>query len=240
MTEFTQQAEAEHEPTCTDASPTIDAIILAGGRASRLDGVDKPALIVGGARLVDRAIAAAGVLAADAIVLVGPHRARTAAPDTAALLIAVREDPPFGGPVAALAAGLTKVTATFILLLAADLPHVELAVDRLATMIENVAGGSEPENTAADGLVLVDAAGRDQWLTGIYRAESLRSAIGGLPAGSTNAPLHAVMRCLRLERIPDHGSTVDIDTWDDAERFSAVDSATGWPSEQSSEGETNE
>ncbi|WP_243064611.1 molybdenum cofactor guanylyltransferase [Humibacter sp. RRB41] len=241
MTEFTNRARADHAPTCTDASSRIDAIILAGGRASRLDGIDKAALIVGGTRLVDRAIAAAGVVGADRIVLVGPQRARTAAPDSTAFFVSVREDPPFGGPVAALAAGLSKVTATLVLLLAADLPHVELAGDRLAAMIEHVVDGSDPEKgTAVDGVVLVDEAGRDQWLTGIYRAESLRSAIGGLSAGSTNASLHAVMRSLRLERIPDHGTSVDIDTWDDVDRFGAVDPTTGGACVRPDEGETNE
>ena len=57
------------ENAANAATPGTAAIILAGGRASRLDGAAKPLLEVGGRTLLDRAIAA--VAGCDPIV-VGP------------------------------------------------------------------------------------------------------------------------------------------------------------------------
>ena len=74
----------------------FDAIVLAGGRGSRLGGVSKPGVTVGGRRLLDIALAA--VASARQVVVVGD----LPVPDGVRL---TREDPPFGGPVAGVAAG---------------------------------------------------------------------------------------------------------------------------------------
>ena len=77
---------------------TLGAILLAGGRGSRMGGVSKPLLEVGGMTLLDAALRAARDVGADPIIVVGP-------PDDAhAGLTWVREDPPFGGPAAAIMA----------------------------------------------------------------------------------------------------------------------------------------
>jgi CTP:molybdopterin cytidylyltransferase MocA len=70
-----------------------DAVILAGGRGSRL-GASKPDLRVGGLRLLDIALAAAS--GAGRIVVVGDVDVPTG-------VLRTREEPAFGGPVAALA-----------------------------------------------------------------------------------------------------------------------------------------
>src|SRR4029079_9730524 len=83
-----------------DSRPTVrfDAVVLAGGRGRRLGGPSKPEVVVGGRALLDHALAA--VAAADRVVVVGPSGlARPGIPR-------VLEDPPDGGPVAGLAAGL--------------------------------------------------------------------------------------------------------------------------------------
>ena len=74
------------------------AVVLAGGAASRMGGADKPALPVGGRPMRDRVLAA--VAAAAPRVLVGPSV--LAPPDVRV----TREEPPGGGPVAAVSAGL--------------------------------------------------------------------------------------------------------------------------------------
>jgi hypothetical protein len=84
------------------------AVVLAGGRAARLGGRAKPQLEVGGRTMLAAVLAAVGD-AAERIV-VGPPQ-----PVPAGVLI-VREEPPGGGPVAALRAGLADD-------LAARLPH---------------------------------------------------------------------------------------------------------------------
>jgi hypothetical protein len=86
----------------------------------------------------------------------------------------VRESPPGGGPVPALRTGLAPVTASWIALLAADLPF--LRREHIARLL----GAATPLGGAVSaGAVLVDAEGREQWLAGVWRAEVLRAALRG-------------------------------------------------------------
>ena len=75
----------------------FDAVVLAGGRAERLDGADKAALDVAGATLLDRALRA--VAGARTVVVVGDER------PTDVPVVWTRERPAYGGPVAAAYAG---------------------------------------------------------------------------------------------------------------------------------------
>ncbi|MFI9081061.1 NTP transferase domain-containing protein [Streptomyces sioyaensis] len=188
-----------------------DAIVLAGGAARRLGGADKPALSVGGRPLLDRVLAACADAAST--VVVGPGR------PTARLVVHALEDPPGGGPLAALEAGLRHTTAPVVLVLSADLPFLTAAtVHRLLA----AAGGPGPGGGAAarDGAMLRDASGRDQPLVAAYRSGPLRRelarlrAVHGTPAG---LPLRALWAELVLERVPDARSTAsfDCDTWED-------------------------
>ncbi|MFI8824284.1 DUF6457 domain-containing protein [Streptomyces sp. NPDC053431] len=78
-----------------------DAIVLAGGAARRLGGADKPGVRVGGRALLDRVLA--GCRDAGRTVVVAEPRG------TARPVEWTREEPPGGGPVAALAAGLRRL-----------------------------------------------------------------------------------------------------------------------------------
>ncbi len=85
--------------------------------------VDKPAMTVGGRRMVDIAVDAVSVCRRT--VLVGPTR--TGVPEH---VVQTREAPAGGGPVAALAAGLRSLddcadsegTADLVVVVASDLP----------------------------------------------------------------------------------------------------------------------
>jgi molybdenum cofactor guanylyltransferase len=93
------------------------AAILAGGRARRLGGQDKSALIVDGLRFIDRQREALTPLT-DRIVLVGARDARTAPLD-------VENDRwPDAGPLGGLATALLTATTDRVLVLACDLPCV--------------------------------------------------------------------------------------------------------------------
>jgi len=178
----------------------FDVIVPAGGAASRLGGADKPGLNVGGRTLLDRVLEAC----ADArtTVVVGPVRrvARTG-------VRWAREEPPGGGPVAAVAAGLAGVTADRVLLLAADLPFLDRrTVHRLLDALDD---------TEAEAAVLVDAAGRDQPLAAAYRTVALRASLAALdsPAGR---PLRRLTGPLRTVRLADVDSVAyDCDTWEE-------------------------
>jgi molybdopterin-guanine dinucleotide biosynthesis protein A len=199
----------------------LDAVILAGGRAARLDGASKPDLVVGGRTLLATAIAAARSAGCERVVVVGPPEL-----DAPGCLV-VREDPPFGGPVAALAAGLDALGApgsreaaprlldqhSDVLVLACDLPDAEAAVARLVA-----ARATDP---TADGVCLVDASGRTQWLAAVYAGAALERAFDALrgpdgdPAAVHGAAMRRLAASLDLAVVADDGTTHDIDTWRD-------------------------
>lgn len=182
---------------------TPAALILAGGRASRLDGVAKPLLDIDGTTLLDRAVTA--VAWCEPIVLVGPS-----AP-VRADVVWTREDPPFGGPVAAIAAGLTHIDADEVYLLAADTPRAEEAVSLLRAANDG----------DADGVCLADASGRAQWLIGRYRTEALRTSLATIAESGRDASVRSLIADLRITAVPAGEVANDVDTWDDLERARA-------------------
>ncbi|WP_405979801.1 NTP transferase domain-containing protein [Streptomyces sp. NBC_00158] len=182
---------------------SYDAIVLAGGAARRLGGADKPTLHVGGRTLLDRVLAACPDAAETVVV-----GARTA---TARPVRWTREDPPGGGPVAALDAGLRRTTAPLVLVLSADLPFLDRAT---VHALLSAAG------TDGDGALLRDATGRDQPLVAAYRAEPLRREIALLATehGTLHGlPLRALTAELDLARIgaAEPLASFDCDTWED-------------------------
>ncbi|GAA3742586.1 hypothetical protein GCM10022225_27640 [Plantactinospora mayteni] len=206
-----QQAEPEQaEPD----QAGFAAVVLAGGAARRMGGADKPALPVGGRPMVDRVLAA--VADADLRVVVGPTG------DLPAGVRATREQPPGGGPVAAVAAGLALLPDTLpadtsraapptpfdatpalsdapalsdggtVALLAADLPL--LTADAVRQLRTALSGA-----TSADGVVYVDDAGRAQFLCGVWRVAPLRAALTRLAAGRNGVLTGTSMRALIAE-----------------------------------------
>lgn len=168
---------------------TYAAVVLAGGAARRMGGLDKPALPVGGRSMRDRVLAA--VSDATPRVLVG---AADAVPSGVRV---VREDPPGGGPVAAAAAGLALLDAdvSVVALLAADLPLLtRAAIGELLKHLEPETSGTEP------------AGGRSA------PAPPDRSGSAPVPpAGSGLAPAPPAHSGLDGERGPDGACFVDGD-----------------------------
>ncbi|MFD3623027.1 NTP transferase domain-containing protein [Streptomyces sp. DSM 116494] len=179
-----------------------DAVVLAGGAARRLGGADKPGVRVGGRALLDRVLAACAD-ARTTVVVAAPR-------PTARPVIWAREEPPGGGPLAALDAGLRHTTAGHVVLLSADLPF--LGRRTVEGLLASLGRGS------ADGVVLTDSDGRDQPLVAAYRTASLRrelTALTGRHGALTGLPLRRLTGALRLTRIPDPVASFDCDTWDD-------------------------
>jgi molybdopterin-guanine dinucleotide biosynthesis protein A len=208
-----------HQP----ALDAWDAVVLAGGSARRLGGADKPGVRVGGRALLDRVLSACAGAAAT-VVVADPR-------PTARPVRWVREDPPGGGPVAALDAGLRATAAPVVLVLSADLPFLDPAtVTRLTSAL--AASGAE-------GALLRDAEGRDQPLVAAYRAEALRRALDRLAAehggtaeeaeqaghggsggrgaqrGLAGLSLRRLTGELRLTHAEAPLASFDCDTWDD-------------------------
>jgi molybdopterin-guanine dinucleotide biosynthesis protein A len=177
----------------------FDAIVPAGGRASRLGGADKPQLTLAGRTLLDHVIDAA----ADAtrVVVVGPRQ------PVSREVVFCHEDPAGGGPVAAIAAALPHVSADTVVLLAADLPHIAPAVPGLIAAIGR-----------ADVALLVDSAGRANYLASAWRRAALVRALAAIetPAG---AAMGMLIEHVAVVRVPDPaGWGRDCDTWDDLEQ----------------------
>ncbi|MGP3980794.1 NTP transferase domain-containing protein [Streptomyces sp. KR80] len=189
-----------------------DAVVLAGGAAKRLGGADKPGLHVGGRPLLDRVLGACADAAET--VVVGSRR------PTVRSVRWAREQPPGAGPLAALEAGLRQVTAPVVLVLSADLPFLTAGTVRalLAALDDRAPGGGADRST--EGVLLVDADGRDQPLLAAYRTEPLRRELALFAAehgGLAHLPLRALTAELTLGRLaaPDSDASFDCDTWED-------------------------
>lgn len=201
------------------------AIILAGGRASRLGGADKASVEVAGRRLVDHVYAAVADCAP--VIAVGPESLVRPG------VTVVREEPPFGGPVAALAAALkapsdhlddspARAAGAEAWVLACDLPRA----DRIVTALNDV-----PIPDGADAVVLADVDGRAQWLAGRYRLDSLHRAVAAL-GHVDNAALRQLLAPLTFHTVVDTAdASVDLDTWAAVEQYREQQSNT--PREES-------
>ncbi|HEY2299277.1 MAG TPA: NTP transferase domain-containing protein [Jatrophihabitans sp.] len=175
-----------------------DAIVLAGAGSRRLDGADKPALEIRGRTLLDRAIAATS--GAQRVIVVGPRR------ETAVPVIWTSEEPPGGGPVAAIAAGLREVHEQWCLLLASDLPKIRGAVPVLLT-------------AAADADVAVlCTAGQRNYLAAVWHTAALRAALDRLDTavGAAARELYERPSIIDVSDRDEWG--IDLDTWEAIER----------------------
>lgn len=179
-------------------------IVLGGGRSRRM-GTDKMAIVVEGAPLLQRTVSAA-LAWAGLVVVVAPRPKDW--PHTLHATFTL-ENPPFGGPVAGIAAGLAAAgignirppvldrppvleeepTLTDVLILAGDLAHPDAAVSTLAASPLGV-----------DGTVLEDEDGWPQYLAGRYRASTLTFALDRI-GPARDVSVRRLMRPLHLHRV---------------------------------------
>jgi molybdopterin-guanine dinucleotide biosynthesis protein A len=187
----------------------FDALILAGGRSSRLGGVPKQDLVFHHATLLQRALAASG--GATSTVVVGP-RPGFSVPG----LIWCREEPEFSGPAAAISAGLEALArhcttvSEYTLVLACDMPLVQDAVAVLKEALVAAKGA---------GVMARSGDGTLQPLAGIYRTAGLKKAAAELASRGTliNGSVRSLLASLEVQPVTvPAGSTADVDTWDDA------------------------
>ncbi|HEU0181519.1 MAG TPA: NTP transferase domain-containing protein [Agromyces mariniharenae] len=193
----------------------LDAVILMGGRAERLGGAAKGDLRVDGRTLLERVVDAADV-ARDRVV-VGEVGASVLPIDVRV----VREEPPFGGPAAAVAAGVHALggDADAVLLLAGDQPFVAAAI---APLLDALGRGAAD----ADGARAVDADGRAQHLTCVVRRPALEAAVAAASDGRSldGVSMRRLLEPLRLVdvAVPPE-ATMDVDTWADADAVGATE-----------------
>lgn len=192
----------------------FDGVVLAGGASRRFGGVDKTAQVVGGATLLDRAVSALGD--AGTVVVVGPRPA--ARRDPGGRLLTVREDPPGSGPAAGLLAGLPLVDAPVVVVLAADLPHL----DRVS--VQALVSALAEAGPDVDAVVPLDADGRAQWLAAAYRRAAVKRAAEAAGAdarpgrGPAMRDLVARLRWTSPATPLPYGRLTDVDTPEDLGR----------------------
>lgn len=176
----------------SDQDKRWSAVILAGGKGSRIGGQDKAAMTLGGVSALDWILAE--LPPEIEVVVVGPER------HTSRTVTFCLEEPRFGGPVAALAVALTHVSNPAIAILGADMPRASHLASRLVH-----------EFQAGDGraLVPVDANGQRQPLSMVLSTQQARGAIAMLKEvnGRAMRELIAFLDC--VERVLD----AEEDSW---------------------------
>ncbi|MFK5633582.1 molybdenum cofactor guanylyltransferase [Ornithinimicrobium sp. LYQ103] len=200
---------------------TVDLLVLAGGRGERLGGQDKAAIVVAGRTLLDRVLDAAQTLGGRTVVVGhGPVPAG---------VVRTLEDPPDGGPVAGIAAGLAALddadpassddaaarpaAADWVAVVAVDQPGATPALVALHTAL-----GSLPTD-GVDALSHVDGTGHRQWLLALYRRAALDAALAALPE-ARDVSVRRLVGPLRWHEVPSGADHLgDIDTWGDLERW---------------------
>lgn len=203
-----------------DRPLAFDAIILAGGRSSRLNPetdehsikVDKATLKIADVTLLESTLNA--VANATQIVVVGPYDLQV--PREVRL---TREDPPLGGPAAGILAGLRTLEradrAEVTVILACDMPNIAPAVPRLLEALQ-----SSPDS---DGVVAIDSSGRRQHLVVAARSDKLARQANGL-GGADGLSARQFFSGLNLEELAlTQEESRDIDTWQDARELGVKD-----------------
>jgi molybdopterin-guanine dinucleotide biosynthesis protein A len=139
----------------------ITLTILAGGRGSRLGGVDKAAVELAGRPLLEHVLASLGPLASQVLVVANDDR--LAGDDRLSL---IRDPEPHAGVLPALLAALDAATSPLMALVACDMPFVSRPVfERLIA-------------EAADfDVVIPYVDGFEQPMHAVYRVEVCRAAI---------------------------------------------------------------
>jgi len=207
--------------------------VLAGGRAARLGGADKPGLVVGARTLLAAVVSAATEAGAGQVVVVGPARPGIAGagPGSSGRVEFVREDPPGTGPVAGLRCGLGRVGAPWVAVLAADMPFLRarhlVALLAAAGRPEPGPGWSASQDRAGPpgrGAILVDETGRPQWLAGCWPAAALRGRLDGYPGDS----LHGLLDPLQPVRLSYPPGPGDPPPWLDCDTAVDLSRARDW------------
>ncbi|MCU1573252.1 MAG: hypothetical protein JWO93_1334 [Micrococcaceae bacterium] len=198
------------------------AVVLAGGRSSRLGGTPKAGLHYRGRTLLDSTVSAVRSAGVEAVAVVGPADVSSLLAANARVLL-TREEPPFGGPVAGIWAGIEALPDRegLTAVLACDMPAAEVLIQQLQ------AAAQVPRPAAVDGFIAVDG-GRVQPLAALYRTSALRSALSRAQAEGRleNASVFSLIASLDMVRVEvPPGCTADVDNWAAARTIGITEAA---------------
>lgn len=205
-------------------SQDFSAIIVAGGRGSRMGGKDKALLPLGGRTFVDALVQSLPYGTPYVVVSPHFHGYPTAV-----------ERPLYGGPLAGVAAGWANLRARGIgkrqgagveasagesggrvAILAVDAPHSGRLLPELSAALD-----ADP---LADAAVIRTADGYRQPLCALWRSDAIEAALQAVvaSAGSVhNRSMRSLMRHARVIEVPGTGAEADADTPADAVRIAS-------------------
>ncbi|MFY9263417.1 MAG: NTP transferase domain-containing protein [Actinomycetaceae bacterium] len=181
----------------------VGIIFLGGGTARRFGGEAKQHLTIAGKTLLEHGFAFARYCFPNAVcVAVTPEDSRVPAG-----MLRTLEDPPLGGPVAGISAGLDALLEqaphlldheTYVAVLSGDSPTSALLLPELLQAIHGHSGA-----VCARGE-------KTNYLTGIYRLSTLRAALPDNPHG---AGAYRTFKHLDLALVnDDRGLSRDVDS----------------------------
>ncbi|MDO4899495.1 molybdenum cofactor guanylyltransferase [Actinomyces sp.] len=215
----------------------LDVVVLAGGTGKRLGGASKPDVVVRGARMLDHVLSGIDYVR----VQLPPGRVVVVAPPTVSVpsgVLRALEDPPLGGPVAGIAAGLARLATSeeepeagqtgytgdtaggrLTAVLTCDAPESGRLLPELVNALK--------ECTGADGACVI-ADDHVQYLLGVYRTVALVTAVAPVGTGLRNVAVRRVMSGLSLIHVDvsERGGECaraarDLDTWEDIRAYSS-------------------
>ena len=183
----------------------VSYVILTGGRSSRF-GTDKAQAEINSVSLMDRLLDTLPVVSSvssvpSVRVVIGPEIQ--------------------GGPAAAVDAGIAAISTRWVAVVAVDMPFASPVIAYLVQLALGI---------KADGLIPIDAGGKEQWLCSLYQVAPLRAAVAAF-GSVAGAPLHKVLAPLNLHRVHLPGELarllIDIDTPADLARAQLLDQTKG-------------
>ena len=175
------------------ASSQVTVVVLVGGRSTRFGG-DKLAAPLRGTTVLDHLLDA--LPPTWPVVLVGASRTTTRT------VTWTSEDPPGGGPLAAVVAGLALARTSTTVVLAGDMPHAATVAARLADVLH----GAGPEVAAA---VAVDDEGVPNPLLAAYRTGAV---LAGAPDEPRGVPARRLLDLPHVEVVVAGAASRDVDT----------------------------
>jgi molybdopterin-guanine dinucleotide biosynthesis protein A len=186
----------------------VSYVILTGGRSSRF-GTDKAQAEINSVSLMDRLLDTLPVVSSVSSVSSVPSVRVVIGPEIQ------------GGPAAAVDAGIAAISTRWVAVVAVDMPFASPVIAYLVQLALGI---------KADGLIPIDAGGKEQWLCALYQVAPLRAAVAAF-GSVAGAPLHKVLAPLNLHRVHLPGELarllIDIDTPADLARAQLLDQTKG-------------
>lgn len=204
----------------------VDVVVLAGGTGRRLGGVSKADVLVGGRRMIDHLLDGLASLrpAPGRVVVVAP--AEVVLPGRVGRAL---EDPPLGGPVAGIAAGLSEaarlagldgeVPAPWTAVLSCDAPGAWSALPALTARASLIPGALDAEVEAV--VARIDGVG--QPLLALYRTACLTARVAPGGVALRDVSVRRTLAGLRTEEVEVDRVARDLDTWTDIDAWSDID-----------------